>query len=138
MPPAACGAGPVRERLAGFPSEVERYLLACAWQRISQRMPLVGRTADTGQDLQSRLLGATLVDDPISLAFLLHRQWEPYDKWREVLFRRLPTAAALTPHLSAAVTADGWRRREGALAAAASLLAEVRSGTVGCPPRRRP
>jgi hypothetical protein len=117
--------GPVRARLAGYPSEVERYLLACGWQRITQRMPLVGRTADTGQALQSRLLGATLVDDLIGLAFLLHRQWEPYDKWREVLFQRLPTAAGLTPHLSAAVTADDWRQREDALAAAAELLAQV-------------
>lgn len=117
--------GPIRNRLGWYPSDVERYLLACGWQRITQRMPMVGRTAETGQALQSRLLGATLVDDLIRLAFLLHRQWEPYDKLRETLFQRLPTAAALTPHLEAAVTADDWRQRESALATAASLLAQV-------------
>jgi hypothetical protein len=117
--------GPVRSRLAWYPSDVERYVLACGWQRIAQRMPMVGRTAETGQTLQSRLLGATLVDDLIRLAFLLHRQWEPYDKWRGALFERLPTAATLTPHLDAAITADDWRQRESALAAAAERLADV-------------
>ena len=117
--------GPARSRLAWYPSDVERYLLACGWQRITQRMPMVGRTAETGQALQSRLLGATLVNDLIRLAFLLHRQWEPYDKWRQALFQRLPTAADLTPHLEAAVTADDWRQRESALAAAAERLADV-------------
>jgi hypothetical protein len=122
--------GPLRRGLAWYPPDVERYVLACAWQRLDQRLPFVGRTADAGQPLQSRLLSAGLASGLISLAFLLHRRWEPYEKWREALFARLPGGADLAGPLHAAVTADGWAEREAALAAAAELLADVqrRSG----------
>jgi hypothetical protein len=115
--------GPLRRSLAWYPPDIERYVVACGWQRVAQRMPFVGRTADTGQPLQSRLLSAELVSDLISLAFLLHRQWEPYEKWRETLFARLPCAADLAGPLHAAVAETGWAGREAALAAAIEVLA---------------
>jgi hypothetical protein len=117
--------GILRRRLAWYPADVERYVLACGWQRLCQRMPFVGRTADTGQPLQSRLLSAGLASDLISLAFLLHRRWEPYEKWREALFARLPCAADLAGPLATAVGAAGWAEREAALAAAIEVLAGV-------------
>jgi len=122
---SATELAPLRRRLAWYPADVERYVLACGWQRLSQRMPLVGRAADTGQPLQSRLLCAGLASDLISLAFLLHRQWEPYEKWREALFARLPCAADLSGPLATAVTAAGWPEREAALAAAIEVLAAL-------------
>jgi hypothetical protein len=115
----------LHQRLAWYPPEVERYALACAWHRISQRLPRIGRTADTGQPMQSRLLSATLVNDVVSLAFLLHRRWSPYDKWREALFATLPVAVELAVPLRAAVTADGWAEREAGLAVAVEVLARV-------------
>jgi hypothetical protein len=35
---------PARARLAWYPADVERYVLAAGWQKISQQMPMVGRT----------------------------------------------------------------------------------------------
>jgi len=115
----------VRRELAWYPPDVERYVLACGWGRLAQRMPLVGRTAQTGQPLQSRLLSAALVADLMSLAFLLHQQWQPYPKWREAMFARLPCAGELAGPLQTAATVGGWRDRETALAAAIEVLAGV-------------
>lgn len=119
------GLAPLRRALAWYPPDVERYVLACGWQRLEQRLPFVGRTADTGQQLQSVLLSAGLASDLLRLAFLLHRRWEPYEKWREALAARLPGAARLLPVLQSAVAAAGWQDRESALARAAELLAAV-------------
>jgi hypothetical protein len=88
-------------------------------------MPLVGRTAQTGQPLQSRLLSAALVGDVMSLAFLLHRRWQPYPKWREAMFGKLPCAGELAGPLQVAATASDWRDRETALAAAIEVLADA-------------
>ena len=115
----------VRRELAWYPPDVERYVLACGWGRLAQRMPLVGRTAQTGQPLQSRLLSAALVGDLMSLAFLLHQQWQPYAKWREAMFARLPCAGEMAGPLQAAVTASDWSDRETALTAAIEVLAAV-------------
>jgi hypothetical protein len=117
--------GPLRRGLAWYPPDVERYMLACGWQRVSQRLAFVGRTAQTGQPLQSRLLSAELASDVISLAFALHRQWEPYEKWREALFGRLPDTDDLGLLLETAVGAEDWTRREAALGAAVEALARV-------------
>jgi uncharacterized protein DUF4037 len=117
--------GRLHRALAWYPPDVERYVLACGWQRLEQRMPFVGRAAETGQPLQSVLLSAGLASDLLSLAFLLHRRWEPYEKWREALAARLPGADCLLPLLHTAVTAPDWTDRESALAGAVELLAGV-------------
>ena len=72
----------VRARLNWYPPDIERYVLAAGWQRLSQEMPMVGRTAELGDELGSKMLSTRLADDLISLAFTLSRQWPPYPKWR--------------------------------------------------------
>jgi hypothetical protein len=111
----------VRTLLAWYPPDVERYVLAAGWQRLCQLMPMVGRTAEAGDELGSRMLSAGLAEDVLSLAFTLSRRWAPYAKWRGTIFRSLPAAARLGPLLAAAA-APGWREREGALAAACEVL----------------
>jgi len=111
----------VRALLAWYPPDVERYVLAAGWQRLCQRLPMVGRTAGAGDELGSRLLSAGLADDLLALAFALSRRWAPYAKWRGTVFRSLPVATRLGPLLGAAVAAD-WRDRENALAAACEVL----------------
>lgn len=125
---ATAELAPVRRRLAWYPPDVERYVLACGWNRLAQRMPFVGRTAETGQPLGSLLLCAGLASDLISLAFLLHRRWEPYEKWREAMFARLPCAASLAGPLAAACGAAAWADREAGLAACVEVLAQVQRG----------
>jgi hypothetical protein len=114
---------PARSLLAWYPSDVERYVLAAAWHRFGQALPMVGRTADAGDELGSRLLSARLAGDLLWLAFAVCRRWAPYAKWRGTMFRSLPVAAAVGPLLDAAATAPAWRQREDALAAVCEELA---------------
>jgi hypothetical protein len=116
---------PARALLAWYPPDVERYVLAAGWQRLIQQMPFLGRTAESGDELGSRLLSAGLADDVVSLAFTLSRRWAPYPKWRGTVFRSLPVAARLGPPLGDVAAAPGWREREDALAAACEVLLDV-------------
>ena len=115
----------VRARLNWYPPDIERYVLAAGWQRLSQEMPMVGRTAELGDELGSKMLSTRLADDLISLAFTLSRQWPPYPKWRGTAFRALPIAADLAGMLTAAETAPHWRDRENALADACEILLDA-------------
>jgi Domain of unknown function (DUF4037) len=125
---------PVRAMLAWYPADVERYVLACGWQKITQLLPLAGRAAGRGDELGSRLLCARLTGDLMWLAFALSRRWPPYAKWRGTLFRELPVAAGLAAPLAAAATAPVWREREDGLAAACeTLLAAQRARGLPAP-----
>lgn len=115
--------GPLRETLRWYPPDVERYVLAAGWRRLARQMPFVGRTAERGDELGSRLLCAELATDLMRLAFTLSRRWMPYAKWRGTVFRTLPVARRLD--LDRAVTAPSWRDREQALAGAAETLLGV-------------
>ncbi|NUT32897.1 MAG: DUF4037 domain-containing protein [Hamadaea sp.] len=116
---------PVRSALAWYPPDVDRYVLASAWFGIGERLTLLGRTADRGQELQSRLLGAQVVAALMHVAFLVHRTWMPYPKWREAIFQRLPDASSLSAHFETALSAAPVREREQALAEAAQILLDV-------------
>jgi hypothetical protein len=118
----------VRALLRWYPPDVERYVLAAGWQRLGQLMPMVGRTAEAGDELGSRLLSAELAGDLLWLAFALSRRWAPYAKWRGTVFRSLPVAARLGPLLDAAAAAPEWREREDALAAACEVLLDIQRG----------
>lgn len=119
-----CTLAPVRAMLAWYPPDVERYVLVAGWQRVCQTLPMVGRTAEAGDELGSRLLSAGLAADLVHLAFGLSRRWAPYAKWRGTVFRSLPVAGRLGPLLDGAA-APGWREREDALAAACEVLLDV-------------
>jgi len=115
----------VRARLSWYPPDIELFVLAAGWQRLSQEMPMVGRAAESGDELGSRLLSTRLAGDLISLAFILSRQWPPYPKWRGTAFGALPVAVDLAGLLAAAVAAPGWRDRENALADGCEVLLEA-------------
>ena len=112
----------MRAVLRWYPPDIERYVLAAAWQRLSQEMPMIGRTAERGDEPGSRLLSAQLAGDLMWLAFALSRQWPPYPKWRGTAFQALDIAADLAGPLTAAMTAPGWRGRENGLARACEVL----------------
>ena len=100
---------PVQKLLTWYPPDVERYVLAAGWQRLCQLLPMMGRTAEAGDELGSRLLSAQLTWDLIWLAFALSRRWAPYAKWRGTVFRSLPVAARLGSLLDDAA-APRWRQ----------------------------
>lgn len=114
-----------RHTLSYYPHEVWLYLLAAQWARVGQEEAFLGRTAETGDDLGSRLVAARLVRDVMRLAFLLERTYAPYTKWLGTAFSRLPCAAELGPHLAATLAAQDWREREGHLSRAYEHVAHM-------------
>jgi hypothetical protein len=96
-------------------------------------MPIVGRTAERGDELGSRLLSTRLAGDLMWLAFTLSRQWPPYPKWRGTAFAALPVAADLVGPLTAAAAAPDWRDRESGLADACEILLDAQR-VRGLPP----
>ncbi|WP_258725488.1 DUF4037 domain-containing protein [Cellulomonas sp. NS3] len=117
--------GALRTRLTWYPDDVWLHVVACDWQRIDQELPFVGRCAQRGDDLGSRVVAGRLVRSALHLGFLLDRRWAPYPKWTGTVFRTLPRASAAWPALSAALGADGWQARERALCDALDVLLDV-------------
>ena len=116
---------PARARLTWYPPDIERYVLAAGWQRLSQEMPMIGRTADCGDELGSRMLSTRLASDLMSLAFTVSRRWQPYPKWRGRAFTNLPIAADLASLLTAAASEAHWHDRERALATACEIVLDA-------------
>jgi len=94
----------VRERLAWYPDEVWRWILACQWRRIAQEEAFVHRTAEVGDEIGSAVIAARLVRDIMRLALLLDRRYAPYGKWLGSAFAALDHGDGLDEHLRAALT----------------------------------
>src|ERR1700722_2074972 len=93
----------VRARLAWYPDQVWRYVLACQWQRIAQEEAFPGRCAEAGDELGAAVVAARLARDLMRLCLLMRRRYPPYSKWLGSAFARLPEAAAIGPALTAAL-----------------------------------
>ena len=104
--------GPMRARLAWYSHDVWLYLMAAQWQRISQQEPFMGRAAEVGDEIGSRLVAEMLVRDLMRLCFLLERRYAPYTKWFGTAFSRLNAAPVLTPSLQGTLRATTWQERE--------------------------
>lgn len=115
----------IRGRLLWYPDDVWRYVLAADWSRIGQELPFLGRMAQRGDDLGSRVLAARLVRDVMHLGFLLERRWPPYSKWLGTLFSQLPSARTALPALSTTLAAGSWQEREAALSNALTVMLEL-------------
>ena len=113
----------VRDRLSWYPSDVWLWLLACQWRRLDQEEPFVGRTAEVGDELGSRIIAARLARDLMRLCLLIARCYAPYSKWLGSAFARLDVAARLRPVLEAALVADAFPTREAALVEAFEIVA---------------
>jgi hypothetical protein len=84
---------------------VWRWLLASQWRRIAQEEAFVGRAAEVGDDLGSRVVTARLVRDLMRLCLLLERAYAPYSKWLGSAFARLDAAGEVGPWLAIALAA---------------------------------
>jgi hypothetical protein len=122
----------VRNRLAWYPDDLWRYVLACDWTRIGQEFPFVGRTGLRGDDAGSRILAARIAQTAMRLGFLLERQWPPYSKWLGTVFAGLPRAGGAAPAVHDALAAHTWQEREAALVEALTLLHDLQC-SIGLP-----
>ena len=101
-----------RERLAWYPHDVWLWLLACQWRRIDQEEPFVGRTAEVGDELGSRINSARLVRDIVRLCFLQARRYAPYGKWLGSAFQALEAHDVLAAPLLDLLAATDYEERE--------------------------
>lgn len=115
----------LRERLDYYPKQVWIYLMASQWQRIARREEIVARTGVGGDDLGSRLVLAGLIREIARLAFLLERQYAPWDQWLARGLANLRHASRLVPLLSRALSAYDWMQRELRLIDAYAILAAL-------------
>ncbi|HZU74019.1 MAG TPA: DUF4037 domain-containing protein [Acidimicrobiales bacterium] len=113
----------LRAALAWYPDDVWVWMLAAQWRRIAQEEAFVGRTAEVGDDLGSRLVTARLGRELMRLWFLVCRTYWPYTKWFGSAFGRLPGAASLGRALRSALQADDYQSREAALVEAYRIVA---------------
>jgi Domain of unknown function (DUF4037) len=70
-----------RERLAWYPEDVWRYVLAAQWARIGEEEPFVGRCEEVGDADGARVVAARLTRDRLRLRLLMRRRYPPYSKW---------------------------------------------------------
>lgn len=115
--------GATRAVLEWYPEQVWLWLLACQWQRISQAEAFVGRTAEVGDELGSRVVTARLARDLMGLCFLAERRYAPYAKWLGTAFAALDAASDVGPALERALAAPDYPRREQSLADAYEAVA---------------
>jgi hypothetical protein len=102
----------VQDRLAYYPDDIWKYLMACQWMRISQEEPFVGRTGLVGDDLGSRIIASRLVQDVMQLGYLQERNYAPYSKWFGSGFNRLKIAKKVLPYLQKVLFSETWQERE--------------------------
>jgi hypothetical protein len=114
----------VREALSWYPPQVWLWMIASQWRRIAQEEAFVGRAAEVGDDLGSRLVVSRLVRELMRLWFLFHRRYWPYMKWFGTMFDGLPDARSLSIALEGALSASGYTGREAGLVNAYELVAE--------------
>jgi Domain of unknown function (DUF4037) len=117
--------GAVRATLAAFPPQVRLWMLAGQWVRIAQEEAFVGRTAQAGDELGSRVIAARQVRELMRVAFLLAGAYWPYTKWFGTAFARLPVAAELSPPLERVLRATSHTEREAALVDAYGIVARA-------------
>ena len=113
----------LRAQLEWYPRDIWLWLLAAQWRRLDQEEPFVGRTAEVGDELGSRILATRLARDLMRLCFLLERRYAPYSKWFGSAFARLDAAAEVGPPLERAAAADEFHTREEGLVEAFEAVA---------------
>jgi Domain of unknown function (DUF4037) len=113
----------VRADLAQYPTDVWLWMLACQWRRLDQEEPFIGRTAEVGDEIGSRVLAARLVHDVMALCFLQERIYAPYPKWFGTAFARLDAASEVGPALARTLAADDITEREAAFIDAMEAVA---------------
>lgn len=125
----------VRNSLQWYPTDVWLWLMACQWSLVAKAEAWVGRTAEAGDELGSRMVAARLARDLIRLCFLQERRYAPYDKWLGTAFTRLRAAEVVD--VDRLISAQEFSERERALIATLETVAR-RHNDLGLTPKLDP
>ena len=123
-----------RNKLEWYPNDIWLWLLACQWRRIAQEEAFIGRSAEVGDELGSRILTARIVRDLMRLCFLFERRYTPYGKWLGSAFSNIGIGSELAPHLDVALKAADYPTRETALCSAYEYIARCHNQLNLTPP----
>lgn len=115
----------IRTALRQYPDGVRSYVVASGWQRIAEELPLLGRAAQVGDDLGSRIIAGRICATVIHLAFVLTRRWMPYAKWSGTMLAGIPGTGAVTDALDGALRARDGQERQERLATALDALLDL-------------
>ncbi|MFV2018293.1 DUF4037 domain-containing protein [Micromonospora sp. LOL_023] len=124
------GLGVRRARLAWYPPDVWRYVLAGGWSRVAGEEPFVGRCGEVDDDVGGRVIAARLVRDLMRLTLLLDRRYPPYGKWLGTAFAGSSDHDGLATVLAGVLGAVDPRVRQRQLCRAYELVA-VRTNRLG-------
>src|SRR5439155_3870388 len=113
----------IRAALEWYPRGVWLWMMACQWRRVSQEEAFVGRAAEVGDEMGSRLVAGRVARDLVRLCFLVERRYAPYSKWLGTAFSALDSAADVGPALERALAATRADEREAALVEAYEAIA---------------
>ncbi|MEV4131907.1 DUF4037 domain-containing protein [Dactylosporangium sp. NPDC049742] len=78
----------LRERVAWYPDDVWRYVLAAQWTHIAQEEAFPGRAVEAGDPDGARVVAARLRRVVMRLRLLQGRRYPPYSKWLGTAYRR--------------------------------------------------
>ncbi len=95
--------------------DVWLWMMASQWHRLEDKESFIGRTAELGDELGSRLVANNIAHDTVRLCFLQERRYTPYAKWLGTAFARLSAATEVGPLVHDTLTAASFARREDAL-----------------------
>jgi len=126
----------IRTVLRQYPDDVRRHVVAVGWQQVAEELPLLGRAAQVGDDLGSRIIAGLIAGTVVHLAFVIARSWMPYAKWSGTLLRRLPSTDPLIAALDAALRAADGPQRQALLSDALDALLDLQraAGLPATPP----
>ena len=115
----------LRRKFSYYPRDIWLYMLAAQWKRISQEEAFIGRTADVGDELGSKVVAARIVREIMRLGFMMERRYIPYSKWMGSAFNDLKMAKRLEPTLQSVLMSRSWKEREQAMSKAYSIVAQA-------------
>ncbi len=112
-------------KLEYYPHDLWLYLLENQWRRIAQEEAFMGRSAQVGDELGSRIIATRLIHDIMMLCFLIERKYAPYIKWFGTAFSKLKNAKTLTPLFMQIMDASTWQERQDYLTKAYEHMANM-------------
>ena len=115
----------VRAALAWYPDDVWLWLLACQWRRLDQEEPFVGRAAEVGDELGSRVVAARLVRDVMRWRFCSSAATRRTASGSARAFAQLDAAVGASARVARRPRCRDYEAREDALVAAVEELASA-------------